>query len=243
MIPIALTASLALSAAPQPAAQPSFTLEPASFALEPAALAVAPREALFATSASLFAADDHEGDSPLSYTYVEVGATTFNVDDLEGEDEDIDTYYARASLNLGLIYLFAGYENQDLDLEDTDSDLWRLGVGAHLGLARQLHLIGEIAWLFNDVSSDLDELDESESGYEARAGVRWLPIEWSRGGLELDGNLVYQDIDNRLASDDADIGGELGVRAHFIQILSVGAMYTRYREDDDQLGLNVRFSF
>lgn len=229
----AFSTALALSAT-QPAPQPE--------ALEPLAATV--REALYATpSASLWVDDDPEGDSPLSYTYVEVGVTEYDVDDFGGDDEEVDTYYARGSLNIGFLYLFAGYENQDLDFEDTTSDLWRLGVGAHVGLARQLDLLGEVAWLFNDVSSDLDELDESENGYEIRGGLRWLPWEWNRGGLELDGNVLWQAIDNRIGSDDEDIGVELGARVHFIELLSVGGMYTMWGEDDDQLALNLRVSF
>jgi hypothetical protein len=235
LLSAALSASLTLPTLPAP--------PPASFAA-PEAIAAPSIEALLlgAPARLSFVDEEVSGDSPLSYTYVEIGATEYSIDDIGGSDEDVDTYYARASLALGFLYVFGGYETQDLDFEDTDSDLWRLGVGAHLGLMRNLDLLGEVAWLYNDVSSDLSQLDESDSGYEIRGGARWLAMEWSRGGLELDGNLLYVNLDNRLGSEEDDVGVELGARLHFLEFLSVGGMYTMF-EDDDQLGLNLRASF
>jgi len=233
------SASLAMPAEPTPLAA-----TPTPLASLPDAILSPSVEALFAAPATpLFFrdSDDKEPDL-LSYTYVEVGGIDYNVDDLGGSDESVDTYYGRASLSLGFLYLFAGYENQSADFMDTDSDVIRLGLGGRANIGQNLDVLGEVAWLYNDVSSDLASLDDSNNGYELRSGLRWLPIQWGRGGLELDGNLVFVSLDNRLGSDDEDLGVELGARVHFLKLFSVGGMYTMF-EDDDLLGLNLRLAF
>lgn len=183
-----------------------------------------------------------ENNTPLSYTFVEVGAMNYNVDNINGVEAEADNYYARGSLGLGLLHVFAGYENQDLDLQNTSSDLFRLGGGAHIELTEKLHAVGEVAWLYSDVSSNFQGFAESNSGYEIKAGARWMAVDWAAGGLELDGNLVWVDLENRLASDDRAFGWEAGLRIHLFEMLSAGAMYS-VLEDDDQIAISARLSF
>jgi hypothetical protein len=180
-------------------------------------------------------------DSKFSYTYLEVGGLVLDVDETS---EDVDIWYGRASLGLfGLFFGSVTYETQEFDTFDTDADVLSLGVGAHLSLTPSMDVVGEVAWLYSDVSSDDDDFDGTENGTEISAGIRWMPFDWGGGGgLELNGGALWQDLDNRLASDESVVGWQLGVRAHLIQLVSVGANYTLL-EDDDQLGLNVRVSF
>lgn len=180
--------------------------------------------------------------APLSYTYLEVGASKLDVDAAVAGNRDADNYYGRAQYCSGLLHGFASYENSEIDLGNTTSDLFKLGVGVHLELTDKLHAVGEIAWLFNDVSSDLVGFSNSKSGYEMKAGARWMPIEWAAGGLELDGNFIWVDLDNRLASDDRAFGFEAGVRLHVFRLISVGAMYSKL-EEDDQIAVSARLAF
>ena len=177
-----------------------------------------------------------------SYTFAEIGLYTLDVDDLGSlGDEDVEAYYLRGSIGLGFLHIVAGYENAEADIGDSATDTIRLGGGAHFELAPKLDLTGDIAWLFSDLSSDLDQLDDSDHGYEVRAGLRFLPAEWENGGLELDGDFLYRNVDFALASDDEQTGFEAGARLHFVTHLSLGAFY-RMLGDDESLGVNLRLS-
>lgn len=180
--------------------------------------------------------------APLSYTYLEVGASKLDVDAAVAGNRDADNYYGRAQYCSGLLHGFASYENSEIDLNNTTSDLFKLGVGVHLELTDKLHAVGEIAWLFNDVSSDLVGFSNSKHGYEMKAGARWMPIDWNAGGIELHGNFLWVDLDNRLASDDRAFGFEAGARLHVFRLISVGAMYSKL-EEDDQISVSARLAF
>ncbi len=175
-----------------------------------------------------------------SYTYFEIGATQYNVDEI---DDEADIYYGKASLGLfKFLYIFGAYENQSSDFENTDTDIIRLGAGAHFGITPKLDLVGDIAWVWADMSSDLAELDDTTDGVDVHLGARWMPIGWDRGGLEIHGGGVYVNRDKAFASDDELTGFEIGTKAHFLKMFSVGAVYTML-EDDDSAGINARVSF
>jgi hypothetical protein len=177
-----------------------------------------------------------------SYTYIEVGWNSLTLDDNSVTDDDVNTYYVRASLGLGLFHVFGSYENQAIGFQDTSTDLYRLGAGVHFGLTPKLDLVGEAAWLYSDMSSDLAALDDTTDGFEGRAGARWMPIVWGGGGFELDGNFVYVDLENRLASNDSGTGWEAGARVHFLEMFSMGAMYSMV-DGDDSMNIDARWSF
>ena len=189
--------------------------------------------------------DAGEDDPVFSYTYIEVGAARLDVDDFEDVGDEADIYYGRAQIGLfRYFYLLGGYENQAADFEDTSTDLIRLGVGAHYPVGSRVDLVGEVAWLWADIDSDLSEIDDTNTGAEFRLGGRWMPVMWDDGdgGLEVHGGGVYVDLKDRIASDDEAFGWEAGLRVHFLRMLSVGASYMML-EDDDQVGASVRVSF
>lgn len=188
------------------------------------------------------AAPSWEERSNFSYTYVEIGATTLDLDETTSTKDSVDTYYFRASLGLGLFHIFGAYEYQTFNYQDTRGDLYRLGAGAHLELTKGLDAVGEAAWLYSDLSSDLSTLDGSSNGFEGKAGLRWMPLPWDGGGLELDGNFVYVDLENRLASNDAGSGWEAGAQLHFLEMFSMGLVYSIV-DNDDKVSINARFSF
>lgn len=223
-----LTLATLAGATTAPEAPPSLTAELAAL---PVATAAAPQD---------------EGDEPwdFSYTFIELGINWYNPDvSVDDFDDDVDSYYGLASLGLfDLLYVFAGYENQDFKFENSETDIYTLGVGAHLDLINKLDLTGDIAWLYSDLSSDLDELDDSNSGYRVRVGGRWMPIDWSRGGLEIAGGVTYRDLENQIASDDTMFGWDLGARLHFFKLFSLAGSYWQM-EDDDGVVANLRVSF
>ena len=170
----------------------------------------------------------------------EVGATWLTVDAF---DETSDVYYGRGSLGLfGFLYLFGEYQNQSSDFNNTDTNALALGAGAHFAIVPKLDVFGELSYLYADVSSDLAALDDSNTGYEAAVGARFMLLPWSGGGLEVDGSINYIDLENRFANDDAATGWEVGARLHFIKLLSIGASYAEI-DDDDQASVNLRVSF
>ncbi len=184
--------------------------------------------------------DQEPDETPFSYTFLEVGATRFDVDNF---DEKADIYYGRAQLGLlKYLYIFGGYENQATDFEDTSTDLFRAGVGGHLPVGARVDLVGDVAWLWSNIDSDLDELDDTNTGAEFHLGGRWMPVLWDGGGLEVHGGGVYVDLKDRLASDDEALGWEAGLKVHFLRMLGGGAVYTML-EDDYSVGVNARVSF
>lgn len=167
-----------------------------------------------------------------SYTYLELGYASYNVD---ATDEDADTYYARGSVGfLDFLYAFGQYENQNFDVGDFDTDLITVGAGAHFDLMNNLDLFGEVGWLFTD--SDFDD----DNGFLVSGGARWMALPWENGGLEVNGEVGYYDLD--LAGEDGPIFWELGLRGHFLTHFSVGLAYQMI-EDDDQVIGNLRYSF
>jgi hypothetical protein len=186
----------------------------------------------------LVAPDDHDPSGwNFSYTYLEAGAARY---DVENVADEADVYYGRVSLGLlGFLYGFGQYTNLALDFENRDTDLIELGVGAHFGLMPNLDLFAEVGWLYTDISSDLG--DNDDTGYGVEGGVRWMVLPWPSGGLELGGSLGYFDLDG-VSDEDRPFFWTAGARVHFLEALSVGAAYEKI-EDDDQVVVNVRWSF
>jgi opacity protein-like surface antigen len=217
---LALCTTLALLS---PAPAPVPTIEP------PALSALS---ALYAPSAEA----EH---SRFSYTYLQLG---YAVTDLDTIDDDAKGLTGRASLGLlNILYIFLDYTNQTTDFQDSSSDAFGLGAGVHFPLTPDLDVLGEAAWLSNDIASDLSTLNDSNTGWTAMAGARWMPLPWEGGGLELDGGYRWIDLKS-LLSDDTTGAWEVGARAHFLKMFSVGAAYT-FLDQDRQWGVNARVSF
>lgn len=188
-----------------------------------------------------------EKSSLLSYTYLEVGYFSTDVDTF---DESTDSVYGRLSIDLfDLVYVFADYTTESIDdvsqgapTGDVDNDQFGLGVGVHFNVAPDLDVLGEAAWLYNDISSDqFSNLDDTNNGWTAFGGARWLVLPWPTGGLELNGGVRWTDLPT-LLSDDEVISWEAGARAHFIEFLSIG-LRLQLQEDDRTYAINARASF
>lgn len=203
---------------------------------QPTKLAFEPLVPPAAAAPALAAA---EGDSPaFSYSFIEIGASRLDLDTI---DDEADSYYGKASFGLlGFLYLFGGYENQSVDFDNTDTDIWSLGVGAHAPLTHNLDAIGDIAWLYNQLNSDT--FDESSSGVLVRLGGRWMPFDFGAAQLEFNGAGLWYSLDDSLFSEEDSAGFEVGARLHFLESISVGALYTAY-DKDDSAAINARYSF
>lgn len=199
--------------------------------------------ALHVEAANLSPAPQEEGrlqPPSFSYTYVEGGMIRFEVDDI---DDNVDILYLRGSLAfLDFLHVFAEYQNQEADFGNSETDLIELGVGGHFGIMPNLDLLAELSWLLSDVSSDIGALDEQTNGYKIFGGGRWMVLPWHRGGLELDGGVGYLDLEDQIASEDNTFLWELGARAHFVEIMSVGVEYSELG-DDNQIAGDLRVSF
>lgn len=215
-----------------PALLPLPALEPVSVSVEPQAITLLTTASL---PSSLPRADD---EATFSYSYIEVGATRFDVENLQ---EDADTYYAEASLGLfGFLNLFANYENLSLDFDNVDTDIWRLGAGVHFSVAPRLDLTGDVAWLFSQLDSDTRS--EDTNGSQVRVGARCMVLDADAIGLELFGRGIAINLDDSFYSDNSSTGFDAGLRVHFLGSLSVAGAYTKI-ENDDSAGVSVRFSF
>ncbi|MBK7641431.1 MAG: hypothetical protein IPJ19_00030 [Planctomycetes bacterium] len=189
--------------------------------------------------AALYETGTDDGTFHFSYTYLELGYSSTNLDKL---DDDAKGLRGRASLGLlGFAYVFLDYANETTDFQNSKSDTYGLGAGVHIPLQPKIDLVGEAAWLSNDISSDLTTLDESNTGWTALAGARVLAVPWDGGGLEWNGGYRWIDLKG-FASDEKTGAWEVGARAHFLKMFSVGATYS-FLEQDRQWGLNARISF
>ena len=182
-------------------------------------------------------ADDEGFD--FSYTFVQLGFGFYDIDDFDDESQ---TLYGRASLGLfDFLFVFLDYQNQSTDFEDTDTDMWGLGAGAHIDITNRLDLVGEASWLTADVTSDLDDIDDDNDGWQAFAGARYLALPVGNGGLEVNGGFRWIDIKG-VFSDDETEAWEAGARYHFGPLISVGANY-KFIGDDGFWGADARVSF
>jgi hypothetical protein len=174
----------------------------------------------------------------LSYSYIEIGATRTNLDVI---DDEADAYYGKFSWDVNhAFYLFGGYENQSVDVGNTETDIWSVGFGGHTGLAENLDFFSDLAFLFTDTSTN--NFDSDANGTYFRAGLRWMALPFERGGLELNGAGLILDLDNNVYSDSSSIGFEAGARLHFLSAFSVAASYIQL-EDDDSGTVSARYSF
>lgn len=228
-------ATLALMSASPAAIEPASTAQPTIS--EPPAFAAA-----LAGAPARPTRESASQDYQLSYTFVEVSYFSTDIDAI---DENTDGYGARGSLGLfEFLYVFLDYAREDVDFgnDEATADSFGLGVGAHLDLTPKLHAVGEVSWVYDDLSSDtVAELDESDDGFTAFAGARWLVLPWERGGLELNGGFRW--IDRKaLLSEEETAAWEVGARLHFVNHLSVGLGY-QFLEDDARYSAGLRFSF
>jgi hypothetical protein len=177
-------------------------------------------------------------DFKFDYSYVELGYTQTDVD---AANENLDAWHLRGSFEfMKFLYGFAGYSVGSSDFDNADVDAFDLGIGGHFAVMKRLDLLGEVAWLWNNIDGDLGGSD-SDTGFSVFVGARFLVLPFNRGGLEVNGGLRRTEIDG-FSSDRITNSFELGARVHFMNRFSVGLTYADM-EDDSRIGIDGRFSF
>ncbi len=188
-------------------------------------------------STLVFAGDNAEEN--FSYSYAEIGYARTK---LSAVSDHSNAGYIEGSIGfLKFFRIFGSYIREDTDFDNASLDSYVLGGGAHIGVLPKLDLVGDIAWIFNHIESDNLFTGDNENGVSVYAGARWMVLPDLAGGLEADGGLRYSDV-NSLSSNKAGTALELGGRLHFSRLISLGMTYD-YRESDQRIGLDVRFSF
>jgi hypothetical protein len=216
---VAPTEVAALPPAPAPPALPSIPWDPA------------PRRR----------AADSEGYE-FRYGYLEAGYVST---DLDGLGESTDGYRIRGSSTfLGLAYLFSEYVHESVDTSggDIDSDSLSFGLGAHVGIAPTVDLVGEASWVYDSLDSSVPGYDGSQGGWTALIGSRAMLLPWETGGLEFDAGVQWIDRGRALLTDTETIAFVFSTRAHFLERFSVAADY-QWIGDDGRGSLSARFSF
>lgn len=126
-----------------------------------------------------------ENSNALSYTYVEAGYVSTELDDdVFGTDIDGDGFSLQGAVAFTPhIHAYAEYINQDFDF-DVSIDTWEIGVGANWPLAKNLDVIGRLGF----ANADADVVDED--GFALQAGLRGRLGE----RFELEGLAHYVDL-------------------------------------------------
>jgi len=177
-------------------------------------------------------------ESSFSYTYAEAGYSVTHLDRL---DHDAQAIYLNGSIAfLKFFHVIAGVERQETSFDNFRLYQFDLGGGVHLPILERLDVVGELAYLVNAIDSD-NTSSETNEGWMGYAGVRFMPLTWDRGGLEIFGGFRYIVIDS-LLSDRETASVEVGARGHFLEHLSVGAK-AAFLEDDRMLAIDFRYSF
>jgi hypothetical protein len=185
----------------------------------------------------VFAGDKAEAD--FSYSYVEVGYARTKISDVSSHS---NAGYIEGSFGfLDHFRIYGSYIRENTDFDSASLDSYILGGGVHFGVLPKLDLVGDIAWIFNQIDSDSLFTGDNENGFALYAGARWMVLPDLLGGLEADGGLRYSDVTS-LASSKVGTALELGGRLHFSRLLSLGLTWD-YRESDQRLAFDARFSF
>ena len=208
------------------------------------------RAGVRAFDAAVLAADPHvdpsllvfageKDDENFSYSYAEIGYARTKLSDISDHS---NTGFIEGSIGfLKHFRIFGGYMREDTDFDNASLDGYELGGGVHFGVLPKLDLVGDIAWMFNNIDSDSLFTGDNENGVMIFAGARWMVLPDLMGGLEVNGGLRYSDVTS-LASSKVGTALELGGRIHFSRLLSLGLTFD-YRESDQRVALDARFSF
>jgi opacity protein-like surface antigen len=238
---ISMLVSACLLGDPDPMAEPSALADSAigraaasSFDASAFAMAV-PRVDPIATPDIL----GNDGKATFSYSYAEAGYEAMKLDE---PDKTAHAIFVRASLGfLDYFHVFAAADRASTSFDNATADNYQVGGGVHLPILSRLDLIGEAAWLYDYIDSDHLFDKDTNTGVSLYAGARFMVLDWSGGGLELNGGYRYTDITS-LLSDKVNSAIEVGARFHFLNHLSVGATYA-FIDQDRSLAVDLRFSF
>lgn len=178
-------------------------------------------------------------ETSFSYTYAEAG---YSVTHLDALDHNAQAVYLNGSFAfLRFFHVIAGLERQETSFDNARLHQFDVGGGVQLPIIDQLDVVGELAYVYNEIDSDRVFNNDTNDGWMAYAGARFMVLPWSNGGLEVNAGFRYTVIDS-LLSDRETAAWEFGARAHFLTHMSVGAKYA-FMDDDRMAAVDFRFSF
>jgi hypothetical protein len=161
------------------------------------------------------------------YSYVEAGYNSIDIDTLK---DDGDGYFFGASFGfLKNWHVLGQYSTNETDTTKAEFKELTLGGGWHGLLGERADVVGELFF----IDTELENV--SDTGWAARAGVRWRMIKF----FELGGYAKYQD------PSDLDLGSEVGYEAQallYIWRLGIGVSYQDINKIETANAF-VRFNF
>lgn len=183
-----------------------------------------------ATIAALGLVSSAYAQDDLSYSFLELGYVSSEIDDL---DVDGNGFGLRGSYAFtDTFHGFASYTDQDYDFNVGVSQ-FEVGAGMNWELTPKLDFVGTLSYL--DASIDVPGFGSvDDNGLALGAGVRGLVTEV----LELRGGLKYVDFDD--AGSDTTFG--VGARYYFTKQFALGGDID-FNDDGTSYTLGARFDF
>lgn len=164
----------------------------------------------------------------LSYSYIEIGAGSTEIDVLGIEIEG-DTKSISASAEIGdKAYIVVGYADTELDFE-IETNLFRAGLGLHTALSENTDIFADVSF----VSSEIKEPffgSEDDTGTGIDIGIRSLVND----NLELNAGLAHVNV-----FDESETAFGFGARLYATESVSVGFNYAT-ADDTDGIGFSLR---
>lgn len=177
------------------------------------------KQTILASLAALGFAGPALATDGFSYTFIEAGWVNQELDDF---DVDADGPGIRASVELTpAFHLFGTYSDLDFDVGaggDVSGESLSLGAGYAWSLNDKVDLVGNLAWLRQEVDVNLSGFGSGsaeDDGFGVSGYVRARPIEQ----LELTGGLSFVDFDE--GGDDTFF--TVGARFFFTKMFAIGA--------------------
>lgn len=171
------------------------------------------------------------GDEGFSYSFVELGYTSTEIDDL---DVDGDGLGLRGSIEFtDMFHGFASYSDIDLDFDVSATEM-EIGAGLAHGISPNVDFVGTVSYLNLEVDLPAGFGSVDDSAFALGAGLRGRVGEQ----LELTGGLKYAEFDE----GGNDTAFNVGARYYFTKMFALGADIG-FNEDGTSWTLGGRFDF
>jgi hypothetical protein len=165
----------------------------------------------------------------ISYSFLELGYVTSEVDDLNVDGNGLGVLGSYAFTDM--VHGFASYSDQDYDFGIGVEQL-EIGGGMHWSLNPTLDLVGTLSYL--NLSADGPGGSADDSGLAIGLGLRGRVTE----ALELRGEAKFADFDD--AGNDTTFG--VGARYYFTPMFALGGDIG-FNEDGTSWTLGARLDF
>jgi hypothetical protein len=170
-------------------------------------------------------------DEGFSYSFVELGYTSTEIDDLDVEGDGLGL---RGSIEFtDMFHGFASYSDMDLDF-DVGATEMEIGAGLAWSISPNVDFVGTLSYLNLEVDLPAGFGSVDDSAIALGAGLRGRVGEQ----LELTGGLKYAEFDEGGNDTAFNVGG----RYYFTKMFALGADIG-FNEDGTSWTLGGRFDF